>query len=748
MPGNLFNWTALGRQTKTFGMYTNRRVLHLMDTALAVDHRPYSESWRRRRRIEGFEKKEIPVRQQVPRIRHDRHPGTRQNPFRREPDFLPGKGEVLEPTRIQPPRNSMCFSVIRFFSSSSPGGGSGEPPEDRTGKLIKFPVGSRSEKQKTGKVEVVSTKESSQSDCLGGLSGKSPIKELTPDNQTTKALDQSGKEDDPESPVLRSFAEHLNSVGEIPGNSDTPSGIQSQPPEVGQSGRDPPTGRKPPPKPPSGPKNPGPSNPFHPRNKKFKHPPTGAKSPSGGKPPVKPPTPSRSPSKPTVDKPSKKPPGKSPTASKPPSKPPTGSTPPSKPPPASKPPSKPPSKQPTGSKPPSKPPTGGKPPTGSKPPSKPPVKTPTASKPPGQSPPGAKAPTGGKDKKGSAGGKTGQGGSRVITLMPGDGIGPEISMAVIKILEAAKAPLIFEPVDVTPVMNSKGQTTVPEQVIESMNRTKVGLKGPLMTPVGTGFRSLNLTLRQLFNLYANIRPCRSLPGVETIYGEVDIVTIRENTEGEYSGIEHTLVNGVVQSIKLITRNASLRVAEYTFQYALAMKRKKVTAVAESQVMRMSDGLFLRCVREMAAKYKSKLDQAGITYEESTMTTVCLNIVQDPKRYDMLVLPNLYGDIISDTCAGLIGGLGLTPSGNVGTNGAIFESVHGTAPDIAGKDLANPTALLLSSVMMLHYIGMHEHADNIEQAVLKTIKDDNIRTMDLGGKAKCSEYTDALIKNLK
>jgi len=321
-------------------------------------------------------------------------------------------------------------------------------------------------------------------------------------------------------------------------------------------------------------------------------------------------------------------------------------------------------------------------------------------------------------------------------------------MAVIKILEAAKAPLIFEPVDVTPVINSRGQTGVPEQVIESMNRTKVGLKGPLMTPVGTGFRSLNLTLRQLFNLYANIRPCRSLPGVETIYGDVDIVTIRENTEGEYSGIEHTLVNGVVQSIKLITRNASLRVAEYTFQYALAMKRKKVTAVAESQVMRMSDGLFLRCVREMAAKYKNKLDKAGITYEESTMTTVCLNIVQDPRRYDMLVLPNLYGDIISDTCAGLIGGLGLTPSGNVGTNGAIFESVHGTAPDIAGKDLANPTALLLSSVMMLHYIGMHEHADNIEQAVLKTIKDDNIRTMDLGGKAKCSEYTDALIKNLK
>ncbi|XP_037718763.1 uncharacterized protein LOC119552909 [Drosophila subpulchrella] len=763
MSGNLFKWTALGRQSRTAGWYTNRRVLHQMDNAIAGFRNPFFDSWRRRRRFEEYEKREIPVRQQVPRIRHVRYPGTRENPFHRKPDCLPGKGEVLEPTRIQPPRNSMCFSVIRFFSSSSTGGGSGEPPEDREGKLIKFPVGSRSEKPKTGKVEVPPIKKSSQSDCLAGLSAKSSVKELTPDNQTTKALDQSGNDgrDDPENLVLRSFAEHLNSIG------NDPSGIQSQPPERSQSGRNPPTGSKPPTKPPSGPKNPsGPRNPFHPPTKKFKHPSKGDKPPTGGKPPVKPPTPSKSPSKPTVSKPH----GKSPTASKPPSKPPTGSTPPSKPPTASKPPSKPPSKQPTGSTPPSKPPTGSKPPskpptgseppskppTGSKPPSKPPtgskppVKPPTASKPPGPSPPGAKAPTGGPDKKGGAGGKSGQdmGGSRVITLMPGDGIGPEISMAVIKILEAAKAPLIFEPVDVTPVINSKGQTGVPEQVIESMNRTKVGLKGPLMTPVGTGFRSLNLTLRQLFNLYANIRPCRSLPGVETIYGDVDIVTIRENTEGEYSGIEHTLVNGVVQSIKLITRNASLRVAEYTFQYALAMKRKKVTAVAESQVMRMSDGLFLRCVREMAAKYKSKLDQAGITYEESTMTTVCLNIVQDPRRYDMLVLPNLYGDIISDTCAGLIGGLGLTPSGNVGTNGAIFESVHGTAPDIAGKDLANPTALLLSSVMMLHYVGLHEHADNIEQAVLKTIKDDNIRTMDLGGKAKCSEYTDALIKNLK
>ncbi|XP_070136350.1 uncharacterized protein [Drosophila bipectinata] len=367
---------------------------------------------------------------------------------------------------------------------------------------------------------------------------------------------------------------------------------------------------------------------------------------------------------------------------------------------------------------------------------------------------GGKPPAAGGKKPPVAGGKppAGKGGkgsgTRVITLMPGDGIGPEISMAVLQVLEAAKVPLIFEPVDVTPVMDKFGRTTVPEAVVESMNRTKVGLKGPLMTPVGTGFRSLNLTLRQLFNLYANIRPCRSLPGVETVYGDVDIITIRENTEGEYSGIEHTLVNGVVQSIKLITRNASLRVAEYAFQYALDMKRKKVTAVGEENAMRMSDGLFLRCVKEMSEKYKSKLESAGIEFEFSTMTTVCLNIVQNPKRYDVLVLPNLYGDIISDTCAGLIGGLGLTPSGNIGTEGAIFESVHGTAPDIAGKDLANPTALLLSTCMLLHYVGMPDQAEKIKKSILKTLTEGNIRTKDLGGNSKCSEYTKELIKNLK
>ncbi|TDG53057.1 hypothetical protein AWZ03_000600 [Drosophila navojoa] len=360
---------------------------------------------------------------------------------------------------------------------------------------------------------------------------------------------------------------------------------------------------------------------------------------------------------------------------------------------------------------------------------------------------GDSAASGGAGAAGAGGGKAGSG-ERVITLMPGDGIGPEIAASVIEVLKAAGAPLKFEAVDVTPTLDKDGKQSIPQEVIDSMQRTKLGLKGPLMTPVGKGFRSLNLILRVLFNLYANVRPCKSLDGVETVYGKVDVITIRENTEGEYSGIEHQLVNGVVQSIKLITRPASMRVADYCFKYALAMKRKKITAVHKRSSMRMSDGLFIHCVREVYEKYKDQLDKNGIKYEEAAISKVCLKIVDDPTQFDVLVMPNLYGDIMSDTCAGLIGGLGLTPSGNIGINGAIFEAVHGTAPTIAGKDLANPTALLLSAVMMLRYIDLGTHADKIERAVIKTIKEDNVRTIDLGGKAKCSEYTKALIKNIK
>jgi len=326
---------------------------------------------------------------------------------------------------------------------------------------------------------------------------------------------------------------------------------------------------------------------------------------------------------------------------------------------------------------------------------------------------------------------------RKCTLIPGDGIGPEISAAVQKIFKAAGAPIDWEVVDVTPVRGPDGKFGIPKEALDSVNRNHVGLKGPLMTPIGKGHRSLNLALRKELNLYANVRPCRSLEGYKTLYDDVDIVTIRENTEGEYSGIEHEIVDGVVQSIKLITEEASSRVAEFAFKYAKENNRRKVTAVHKANIMRMSDGLFLRCCRTMAEKYPE------VKFEEKYLDTVCLNMVQDPKQYDVLVMPNLYGDILSDMCAGLVGGLGLTPSGNIGINGALFESVHGTAPDIAGKDLANPTALLLSAVMMLRHMNLPKHADVIESACLETIKDAKYLTGDLGGKAKCSEFTNEI-----
>ncbi len=294
----------------------------------------------------------------------------------------------------------------------------------------------------------------------------------------------------------------------------------------------------------------------------------------------------------------------------------------------------------------------------------------------------------------------------------------------------------------SPVKNPDGTMGIPKEAIESVNRNKIGLKSPLMTPVGKGFRSLNLALRKEFSLYANVRPCKSIEGYKTLYDDVDLITVRENTEGEYSGIEHEIVNGVVQSIKLITEQASTRVAEFAFKYAKDNGRHKVTAVHKANIMRMSDGLFLRCCREAAEK------NPEIKFEEKYLDTVCLNMVQDPTQYDVLVMPNLYGDIISDLCAGLIGGLGLTPSGNIGTGGAIFEAVHGTAPDIAGQDKANPTALLLSSVMMLRYMEHYDLAKKIETACFDVIREGKTLTGDLGGSAKCSEYTDAIIRRIE
>ncbi|XP_018011763.1 probable isocitrate dehydrogenase [NAD] subunit alpha, mitochondrial [Hyalella azteca] len=332
--------------------------------------------------------------------------------------------------------------------------------------------------------------------------------------------------------------------------------------------------------------------------------------------------------------------------------------------------------------------------------------------------------------------------NRIVTLIPGDGIGPEISASVQKIFAAAQVPIEWEVVDVTPVRGPDGRMGIPQAAIDSVNRNKIGLKGPLMTPIGKGHRSLNLAIRKEFELYANVRPCRSLEGYPTLYRNVDVVTIRENTEGEYSGIEHEIVDGVVQSIKLITRAASKRVAEFAFKYAEDNGRSRVTAVHKANIMRMSDGLFLQNCREAAEKYPD------IKFDEKYLDTVCLNMVQDPSQFDVLVMPNLYGDILSDLCAGLVGGLGLTASGNVGEGGAVFESVHGTAPDIAGMDKANPTALLLSAVMMLRYMDLYDHAARIEKACFDTIKEPENRTGDLGGSAKCSTFTDAICKKIE
>jgi len=334
-------------------------------------------------------------------------------------------------------------------------------------------------------------------------------------------------------------------------------------------------------------------------------------------------------------------------------------------------------------------------------------------------------------------------GKKKVTLIPGDGIGPEISDAVERIFEAAEAPVEFEAVDVTPVMGLDGKTQIPAAAIESVNTNKIGLKGPLGTPIGKGHVSLNLTLRRTFNLFANVRPCLSLPGYKTAYDNVDIITIRENTEGEYSGIEHVVVDGVVQSIKLITRPASERIANFAFEFARANNRKTVTAVHKANIMRRSDGLFLQCCREASE------NNPDIKYEEMFLDTTCLGLVKDPSQFDLLVMPNLYGDILSDLCAGLIGGLGLTPSGNIGMDGvAVFEAVHGTAPDIAGQDKANPTALLLSGVMMLRHMNMNSYADKISNACLKTIAEGKYITGDLGGSASCTQYTDQIIRHIE
>ncbi|KAF2765385.1 isocitrate dehydrogenase, NAD-dependent [Teratosphaeria nubilosa] len=339
-------------------------------------------------------------------------------------------------------------------------------------------------------------------------------------------------------------------------------------------------------------------------------------------------------------------------------------------------------------------------------------------------------------------GTKGNDGKYTVSLIEGDGIGPEISQSVKDIFSAANAPIKWEPIDVTPQFKD-GKQVIPDEAIDSITRNYIALKGPLATPVGKGHVSLNLTLRRTFNLFANVRPCKSIQGYKTPYDNVDTVLIRENTEGEYSGIEHVVVDGVVQSIKLITKEASERVLRFAFQYAQDVGKPKVRVVHKATIMKMSDGLFLRLARDIAKDYPN------VEFDSELLDNACLKIVSDPTPYNdkVLVMPNLYGDILSDMCAGLIGGLGLTPSGNIGDECSIFEAVHGSAPDIAGKGLANPTALLLSSIMMLQHMGLYSHADKIQAAIFKTLAEGKTITGDLGGKAKTHEYADAVIKNL-
>lgn len=328
-----------------------------------------------------------------------------------------------------------------------------------------------------------------------------------------------------------------------------------------------------------------------------------------------------------------------------------------------------------------------------------------------------------------------------VVLFPGNGIGPEISQSVIDIFSALKVPIEFEHHQI----HTKGQTEdgdlISAESIRRVQELRYGLKGPFETPIGKGFRSLNVTLRKKLKLYANVRPCRSIEGVHTPYTNVNLVTMRENTEGEYSGLEHQVVPGVVENLKIISQTACENINRYAFEYARKYGRKRIVACHKAGVMKMGDGLFIKIAEQIAKEYPE------IEYSEEQIDTVCMKLAKDPTQFDVMVMPNLYGDIVSDLCAGLIGGLGLTASGNIGKDCEVYEAVHGTAPDIAGKNLANPTALLLSSTMMLKNMGLESYGNKIENAVFKVMKEGKYLTGDLGGKAKTTEYTQAIIDNL-
>jgi isocitrate dehydrogenase (NAD+) len=327
--------------------------------------------------------------------------------------------------------------------------------------------------------------------------------------------------------------------------------------------------------------------------------------------------------------------------------------------------------------------------------------------------------------------------SYTVTLIPGDGIGPEVVAAAVRVLTATGVEFQWETQIAGASAIGEHGTALPPHVLESVRKNKVALKGPTETPVGTGHRSVNVELRKTLDLYANLRPVQTMPGVKSRYTDVDLVVVRENTEDLYSGLEHVVVPGVVESIKIITAKASTRIAKYAFEYARINGRKRITSVHKANIMKLSDGLFLDCCRTVAKDYPE------ITYDEMIVDNTCMQLVLDPTRFDMLLLENLYGDIVSDLCAGFIGGLGLAPGANIGEEAALFEAVHGSAPDIAGKNLANPMALVLSGAMMLDHLGEQKAADRVRNAVHTVLKEGQKLTRDLGGTAGTTEIAEAI-----
>ncbi len=328
-----------------------------------------------------------------------------------------------------------------------------------------------------------------------------------------------------------------------------------------------------------------------------------------------------------------------------------------------------------------------------------------------------------------------------VTLIPGDGTGPELATALETVIAASGVPIVWERHDAGAVAMERGGTPLPDEVVESVRSTKVAIKGPITTPVGSGFRSVNVALRVALDLYACLRPAKSLPGVPSRFTGIDLVVVRENTEDLYAGIEHQLTPDVAESIKVITRRGSERIVRYAFEYARARGRRRVTAVHKANIMKLTDGLFLRVAREVAGAYPE------IAFDDRIVDNLCQQLVMAPERFDVLVCPNLYGDIVSDLCAGLIGGPGVAPGANMGADAAVFEAVHGSGPDIAGRDIVNPTAFLLSGVLMLEHLGETAAAGRVHDAVAAIIAEGRQVTRDLGGTAGTQEFAQAVAARL-